>query len=513
MISSAIIVSAIVVLSMSVATGSAVRQTVPVVALAVAAALVHNRIVAWPALLTTLIVVFLFVPIRRYSIAGNLPFQLEPYRLLVAFVGAGWLASLLVDSRVRLRKSGLEGPLLLIIVVILASDVVNTGRVGDLSLQADVAKRLTFFASFIVVFYVIVSLIRSQREIEILIRALVASAAALSILGVLERITGYNVFNHLAGTVPLLGRASIPYTLVHPRGRLRVYASAENPIALGAVFVMLLPLAVYLARTTRQRRWWIAAALVTLGTLATVSRTAVVMLVVAAVVMLRLCTTNVKRLWPAIIPVLLAAHFALPGTLGSLKDSFFPRGGLISEQEAGKGTYGSGRLADLGPSLHEFSRRPVLGEGFGTRITDKGPHQNASILDDQWLATLLETGLTGAFAWVWLLARFFRRMSCEARIDNTSRGLLCGALAASVAALAVGMLGFDAFSFAQATLVLFMLLAFGSSLTSDRHAWESRRVRRVASAESQGAMATAPLSGRHRAGSARWASCHKVREG
>ena len=53
-----------------------------------------------------LILVILFIPIRRYSLPGNLPFELEPYRLLVMLLLVGWGASLLVDPRIRFRRTG-----------------------------------------------------------------------------------------------------------------------------------------------------------------------------------------------------------------------------------------------------------------------------------------------------------------------------------------------------------------------------------------------------------------------
>ena len=47
--------------------------------------------------------------------AWSRPFEIEPYRLFVAVLLLGWLASLLVDSRTRFRKTGFEAPLLLIV--------------------------------------------------------------------------------------------------------------------------------------------------------------------------------------------------------------------------------------------------------------------------------------------------------------------------------------------------------------------------------------------------------------
>ncbi len=44
---------------------------------------------SWRSLLSAVILVILFIPIRRYELPGSLPFQLEPYRVLIAFVGLG----------------------------------------------------------------------------------------------------------------------------------------------------------------------------------------------------------------------------------------------------------------------------------------------------------------------------------------------------------------------------------------------------------------------------------------
>jgi hypothetical protein len=73
----------------------------------------------------------------------------------------------------------------------------------------------------------------------------------------------------------------------------------------------------------------------------------------------------------------------------------------VKEQNAvtvGNDVYASGRLTDVGLSLSEWSRKALLGEGFGTR-KPTGPDANARLLDDQWLGTLLETGYFGLASW------------------------------------------------------------------------------------------------------------------
>ena len=96
----------------------------------------------WRNLLAVLLLVILFVPIKRYALPGNLPFDFELYRLVVAVIVLGWGASLLVDRRVRLRQSGLEWPLFAILLSTIASVIVNPGRVSPLA--GDVLKQFTF---------------------------------------------------------------------------------------------------------------------------------------------------------------------------------------------------------------------------------------------------------------------------------------------------------------------------------------------------------------------------------
>lgn len=462
-LSSSIVVGSLGLLTLSVCTNAKPAQTTPLLAALITLAVGYRRLLAWRSLMVGLVTVILFVPIRRYEFPVHLPFQLEPYRLFVAFIAVAAFTSLLIDPRVRMRLTGYEAPLAFILFAIVASDVVNSARITELGVHSEVIKRLTFFVSFFLVVLLVNWLIRRQEDIDLVIRALVAGGGILAVFAIFEAFTGYNIFNHLSSFIPVLRTADIPWSLLHPTGHLRVYASAEHPIALGAALVMILPFGFYLIQKTKQVRWWIYTLLLLLGAFATVSRTAVIMLLVTAVVFVRHRPKDLKRLWPAVLPLLVVIHIALPGTIGSLKDGFFPSGGIIAQQEKGAGTRGSGRIADLGPSLHEWKQRPILGQGFGTRIVDK-QRQNAPILDDQWLGTLLETGAVGLIAWVWLFVLFARRMGRAAKtVADRDASLLFSCFTAAVTSFAIGMAFYDAFSFIQVTFLMFILLGLGSS--------------------------------------------------
>jgi polysaccharide biosynthesis protein PslJ len=438
------------------------KYVAPLMLVSVLLAITARRLVRWRSLVASLPLCILIIPIRRYSLPGGLPFQLEPYRILVATVTLAWGTSLLIDRRVRARRSPLDGPLLAIFGAYLLSDIANGSRIGTLGINSYVIKAITFFISFLLIYYIVVSLTRTEGDLDALIKVFVGGAAFVGLSAMVENRTHYNVFDHLHTIFPVLHFAGLSWGDLHDN-RVRAMGSAEHPIALGAGLALILPLGLYLARKTGKNRWLVATAFILLGVLASRSRTAILMLIMIGLVFLWLRPRQVRRYWPALIPLFLVAQVAMPGLSGTLKESFFPKGGLVAQQAQGAGTYGSGRVADLGPGLHEFSQHPLSGVGFGTRITDRAdPNVNANILDDQLLGTALEVGILGFGAWIWLFGRSIRRLARAAKAEQGPRGLLFVAVAASVAAYAESMATYDSFAFIQEVFILFLVLAIGA---------------------------------------------------
>jgi hypothetical protein len=440
----------------------------------------HRFLLSWSSLLGLTLCTILFIPMKRYAFPASLPFHLEPYRFVVGCILVAWLGSLLIDQRLALRRSGFEAPIFALFGAILISIVANIRRVD--AVGTDFVKTLTFFLSYFLIFWLIVNVVRRPRDIDSLVRLLVYGGGALGFFALVEQATNFNIFNHISSVFPLLKYQPGLDPELARGGRLRVYASAQHPIALGAAFAVLLPLAAYRALVSGQRRWWLAGTFMILGLLATRSRTGVLMLVAIGVIYIFLRPNQVKRAWPAVLPLLVAVHLVLPGTLGSLKESLFPKQGLVAEQTNAQ--VGSGRLATLGPALrHELVGNPISGEGFGTRISVPDqyvPVPNGPILDDQWLGIVLETGVLGTLAFAWLFGYALRRMGGAARRDFSPRGELLVALAAGVGAYAVGMFTYDAFAFIQVTFLVFIFLALGATtLLTPPEAWEEgRRLRR-----------------------------------
>ena len=307
-----IVLTSLGVLIALVCAGHGSTYAGPAVAGLVVVTVWHRSLLQWDRLVALILLVVLFVPMSRYKLSAGLFFNLELYRMVVALVVAAWIASLVVDHRIHLRRTAFDLPVLAVVGCVLASEVTNPTRVFTYS--SYVAKALMFFASFILVYFLITTTITRRKSIDFLLQLLALGGAIIGFFGLVEWRTGYNVFDHLQVVMPFLTFEGA-LTDVFRGGHPRILGPAEQAIALGAALILVLPVTVYLAKTS-SRLWWIASTFVLVGSLASGSRTAIIMLVVEILVYLALKPRETLRLWPLLLPILALVHVALPGTLG-----------------------------------------------------------------------------------------------------------------------------------------------------------------------------------------------------
>ena len=79
-----------------------------------------------------------------------------------------------------------------------------------------------------------------------------------------------------------------------------------------------------------------------------------------------------RRLWPLLIPALIVIKVVLPGTLGAIKQSFLPPGGLVAEQQSKPGEAAAGGSQISARRLEQWSEKPLFGAGFRTRVIKPG---------------------------------------------------------------------------------------------------------------------------------------------
>jgi hypothetical protein len=421
--------------------------------------------IEWRWLICFLLLVVLFVPPRRYAFPVSLPFELDPYRLFVLGLAFVVLLSALSDERFRFRPSGLETPLALFGIGVAGSLAANPERFS--AYQALVIGTLSVVIGYFVVLYLVVTLIRTRDGCEAVLATLVLGGAVLAMLAIVEHRTGWSPFVGLDRYLPFIQSTGAADLQLIRDGAARTFGSAEHPIALGALLAMLAPVAAALAVVKRKPIWVACLTLLVIGSFATLSRTAVLMHFTWALLLLALRWKEMKRFIPLGLASVALINFVMPGTLGSLKATFLNPGGAIEQQRGNPNDLASaGRVADLGPSFEEFRQKPLLGYGVGTRVVT-GEGANARLLDNQWLGTLLDSGLVGVIGLAWLFGRFITRLSAASFRAGTD-GVMLAALASAVSSFVVGMFTYDALAFTQVTVALFVLIGVGSSLVLAR---------------------------------------------
>jgi hypothetical protein len=427
----------------------------------------------WTTALGVLVFVIWLVPIKSYTLPVHLPFSLELYRLLLILYLFAWLVAAFVGAG-RVTAAGMARPVALLAGVGFLSILTNLQSIADAGLQTQAIKSLSYFVGFLAAYLLVCSTVRSIPAIERLLASLVVGGTLVAAAALYESRSHYDLFQHLSNWVPFL-KPTHGFTDTRIRGgRLRVLASAQHPIALGAALVTMVPLALYLASRAEKRSqrvlWWAAAAVCLAGAVATISRTVVLMAVAMVAAGLLLRGRRVAGKWPLLLVMVGVLHVAAPGATSHLYDAFFPKTGLASQLNARGGAAGSGRLADLGPGLQDWQKKPLFGYGIGTGKTRGSEGAGAVvdpatgvpiIFDDQYMNSLLSIGAVGLVAVVWFVWGAVRRLARAARATVGPRSDLLVACVAATAGFGAGMLTFDAFAFVQCTLVFFLVAALG----------------------------------------------------
>lgn len=287
--------------------------------------------------------------------------------------------------------------------------------------------------------------IRSRERLDALLKTLVACGSLVAVVGILQFVMRWD----LAAMVRIPGLSGIQngYDTITNRADFnRVAGTTLHPIEFSAVLTMTLPLALHYAFTIRARRWTVAAALIAVAIPMSVSRTAAVVLAAVALVLVPTWPREWRRRAALAACALAVTMKALvPGLLGTIRALIFAYGAdpSIASRQRGRGEV-----------WHYIGQHPLFGRGYGTFIP-----QRFFFLDDQYLLTLVETGIAGLVALVLLfaiaihVARAARRAS-RTLVDRN----LAQSLVASLVATLVACATFDFLSFPTARGLAFLLI-------------------------------------------------------
>lgn len=309
--------------------------------------------------------------------------------------------------------------------------------------------------------------IESHEQLERLLRRLVIAAVILAAFGILQFTTGVDPAQLLR--LPGLGQSGELRSIQEGGAVRRVASTALHPIEFGVVLILALPFALHYAfhaPAVRRKREWAKVMIIGVAVPMSVSRSAVLGVVVVMLFLMRGWSWRRRFNIGASVMMLLAGmHAVIPGLLGTIKSLILNAGSDPSVQ---------GRTDDYGPLFALWRKTPWLGRGLGT--FDPGENR---YLDNQYLGSLIDTGVIGLAALIVLLlvvmgcARGARRRSSDTQTRD-----LASAMLASIAAAAVTFATFDALAFPMNAGVLFLL--FGCVGTLWRLVFQAQQAERGA---------------------------------
>jgi len=312
-----------------------------------------------------------------------------------------------------------------------------TGRFIQTNEVNNADRTLIGFASMAGIALLCADGIESIARLNTLLKWLFGLSGLLAFFGLVQFFTGFDIATVMQ--VPgLTENFGIDDNVARSLFR-RISVTAAHPIEFGVFLACIWPLAVHYALWSRNRSQqtvrWFAVAIISVALMMTLSRSAILGVGVAGIVIIAPWSWRRRVNALAVIVIFTASmRLFVPGLVGTLRGLFLQVQSDSSFQAR----------TDRYPAAFGFIHdSPWFGRGVGTLLPEN--LYPVVPLDNQLLATTIEIGLVGLVALVTMFvigiatARGARRRATETETKE-----LAQALAASLAACFVSFATFDA---------------------------------------------------------------------
>jgi polysaccharide biosynthesis protein PslJ len=376
----------------------------------------------------------------------------------ILMFGLWVLARIVPGSGLDLRAQ----PIRVVILLFAASVLVTYATANQAPLPADEVngadRGILLIAAAAGITLLTADGVSRLERLQLLLRRFADFASFIAVVGIVQYVARRDLVSPLFRPLVFLsenrtgdfgGIYRIGNDLVRPVG------TAIHPIEFSVVLAMALPLAAHFALQDKERhgigRWWKALAIV-LAVAMSQSRSGIVTLAVAAIIVLPAWPGTALRSLFKLAPVLVASmRLVFPGLLGTVRNLFL---NFSSDPSV------TSRTEDYERVTAYIQQHPWFGRGFGTFL----PHKYL-LVDNQYLLGTVEFGYIGIgfLSLLLVVAIVVSGMASRWALTDVDR-LLARSLMAAIAGGAVAMATFDYLSFPMASGTLFLLLGAAGAL-------------------------------------------------
>lgn len=404
----------------------------------------------WSALIA-LVLVSLTIP-AALILQGPLESNGWPGRLIAFFVAGAVLLGWIARRKARTRTSPAE-----VGVWLLAGGLgASVAGAGLRNLTGDEAAGV-MRASLVMFPLLIISLFiaanAGRRQVDTLLAVALIGATVSAGVAILQFATPFDLASVLRlplTTARLLGGMG------SRGGFFRVKGAAAHPIEFGVISAAVVPIGMHYFRFARTRANRLLAAAATALLLAaipmSVSRSGI-LAVAIAVLVYGVVLSNRQRISVLVLGLaaVLLARAAVPGLLGTVR-SFFVNASTDDSI--------SGRTNDYALIAALFGQSPFVGRGLGTFRPE-----DYFFLDNQYLLSAVEGGVVLLLATIlFFLLTIASARGAAMRAATASEASRAQAITAAVLAIGVSGAFFDLFSFAQVTVLTFVLAGLAGAV-------------------------------------------------
>jgi O-antigen ligase len=383
--------------------------------------------------------------------AAGVPALVAGLGLLLVWMAARLIPGAFVPGRNPLRFT-LGG----FVLAVLVSALLAFAAAMPASDVSGADRSLLRIAALVGIALVVLDGVGSRRRLDALLKTVLAGGVFMAVVGALQFHVGLDLTPDLRPPVLVLNASQLVGISARGDGIPRVAATANHYIEFGVLMAMLVPLAFHFAGhaagRARRAAFGVATALFLAGTFYSVSRSAVVALLVALLVIL---VGSPRRRSTSVIASVAAlaglAWLAAPALVRTYVDLFTGAVGMSSVES---------RTSDYPVVFPYIAARPWFGSGPGTFTPAE-----YLLLDNQWLNALITLGIVGTAALMGVFAVSYvlaRRTNLWA--EHAADRSLGNALAASIAAAFVASFFFDSLAFSTFAVTTFIVVGASGAL-------------------------------------------------